>query len=85
MPQQYDMFGGCEEVKEPERKPTNKFKTMQELWGYTEGHTCRTCENLLDAGYHNRTYYKCAIWKISHGSATDIRLKDKACGKWRGK
>lgn len=85
MPQQYDMFGGCEEIKEPERKmPDNRYKTMQELHGYSEGHTCGTCGNLLKFEYHDRTYYKCDLWKISHSSATDIRLKNKACGKWRG-
>ena len=83
MPQQYDMFGGCEEIKEPIKLPTNKYRTMQELWGYTENKTCKTCMYLLGGSYHDKTYYKCDLWKISHSSATDVRLKNQACGKYK--
>lgn len=83
MVEQYDIFGNCSEVKEPERKPTNKYKTMPELWGYTEGKTCKTCQYLMDCRFHGKQYYKCSLWKISHSSVTDIRLKNKACGKYK--
>jgi hypothetical protein len=77
---QYNMFGQIEEMKETE-KPSRKFKTMQEMYGCTEGETCRTCGNLLKHQW-DKTYYKCSLWHVSNCSATDIRLKDKACGKW---
>ena len=83
MVEQYDLFGQVTEVKEPE-KPSRKFKTMQELHGYTEGQTCKTCIFLLKHIW-DKTYYKCSLWHQSHSAATDIRLKNKACGKWKAR
>lgn len=77
----YTIFGTIEEPKEPERV-TNRIKTMQEMYGYTEGQTCKTCKHLLKHRYHDHTYHKCLQWKLSHSSATDVRLKNKACGRW---
>lgn len=84
MPSQYDLFGGCEEIKELIRKPTNKYRSMQEQYGYKENETCKTCSHCLKCDYHNKIFYKCELWILSHSSATDIRLKNKACGKWEG-
>lgn len=32
--------------------------------------------------YHGKRYYKCQQWFVSRSAATDIRLKNKACGKY---
>jgi len=81
--EQYDLWG---EIREPPKKikPSRKFKTMQELHGYTDNQTCKTCSHSRSIVYANR-YWKCELWQLSHGSATDIRLKNKACGKWKKK
>lgn len=81
---QYDIFGNVVEPIEPKKRGRNKYKTMQELHGIKEGETCKTCKHCIDCGYHGRTYYKCALWIQSNSSATDIRLKWKACNKWEG-
>lgn len=78
---QFDIFGNEVEPKEPE-KPSRKFKTMQEQFGCTEGKVCNMCKHIFRGEHHNHTYYKCSLWRISHCTATDIRLKDKACGKY---
>jgi hypothetical protein len=79
--QQYNLFGGCDEVKEPE-KPSRKMKTMYELFGEREDKKCKTCRYCLKIDYHDRTYYKCQLWKISRCDATDIRINHNACNKW---
>lgn len=76
----YTLFGTIEEPKEPERA-TNRIKTMQEMYGYTEGQTCKTCKHVVKRKW-NKIYYKCDLWRLSHSSSTDIRLKNKACGRW---
>lgn len=47
-----------------------------------EGESCVTCKNLSGGRYHNRTYYKCALIKPTHGPGTDIRLRAPACSFW---
>lgn len=81
MIEQYNLFGGISQVTEPKKKPTNKYKTMQELHGIKEGQTCKTCANLVSYKYHGKIYNKCQLWVISHSSATDVRIKTVACGK----
>jgi hypothetical protein len=78
---QIDIFGNEQEIQEPVKKG-NRYRTMQEKHGYTEGETCRTCGHLLKFASGNRNFYKCEMWEITHSTATDIKLKDKACGKW---
>jgi hypothetical protein len=80
--EQYTIFGDiAPEIKEPE-KNTRRYKKMQEKHGTLEGKTCKDCKHLLRFDYHDRIYYKCELWIVSHSTATDVRLKDKACGLW---
>lgn len=62
----------------------NRYRTMQELHGIKGGYTCRTCKHCTPFRYHGKQYYKCDLWIISHSEATDIRLKNKACNKYKG-
>lgn len=75
----YDMFGGVS--RPPVEEKSRKFKTMQELHGITKNRTCKECKHLIKRVYSN-TYYKCGLWKMSNSVATDIRLKNQACGKF---
>lgn len=74
-------FFGAEKVEIEKKKGREKFKTMQELHGYTVGRMCKMCRYIMCKEW-GRNYYKCQIWKVSNSSATDIRLKDTACGKF---
>ncbi len=80
--EQYNLFGEIVEVKGVLRS-TRKLKTMQELYGCKENKICKTCMHLFKLEYHDKTYYKCELWKMSNSQATDIRLKNKACMKWK--
>ncbi len=80
MLKQLDIFGNEVTPKKEERP--KRYKTMQQIHGIKHGETCKTCKHCLCFRYHGKTYYKCEKWVISHSSATDIRLKSKACNKW---
>lgn len=77
---QYDIFGNLVPVEKTiKEKPSKKFKTMQEMFGFTKGKFCKTCRHKFKREYAG-TYYKCEKWHTSNSSATDIRLRDPACG-----
>lgn len=79
---QIDVFGN---ETDPPPLPSRKTPTMQERYGITEGKTCKTCVHCYDLHYHDYHYKKCDLWdQFFRGSseASDIRLKNKACGKY---
>ena len=89
MKSQLDVFGGEismteleKQFQETQQKHRKRYKPMQELFGLTQGKTCKTCKHCLKVDYHCKTYYKCELWVISNSEATDIRLKNTACGKY---
>lgn len=50
-----------------------------------EGETCGSCAHLFRRGGCAKTYIKCGARPMTHGSATDIRVKDPACVAWKEK
>lgn len=45
------------------------------------GKICKTCKHFV--GYRrNKTFYKCELFGVTHGEATDWRGKYPACGKY---
>ena len=76
---QIDLFGNESEIPPVvETRGRKKFSTMQELHGVIDGKTCKTCKHLC-SHEQSRKWYKCELWYQSSSSATDIRLKNKAC------
>ena len=89
MTSQLDVFGNEisaseleKQFQEEQQKHRKRYKPMQELYDLTQGKTCKTCKHCLKIDYHCKTYYKCELWFISNSEATDIRLKNNACGKY---
>lgn len=82
MSKQIDIFGTETEMKEKSRVNGRRYKKMQELHGIIKGKTCKTCKYLSHGSYGRKRYYKCELWIVSSSQATDIRLKDTACGKY---
>jgi hypothetical protein len=78
---QIDIWGNEREPPEKKKEPTHRYPRMQEKHGYTEGHTCGECGH-FERHRYDKVYFKCGLWVRSHSAATDIRIKDKACGKW---
>ena len=80
---QIDIFGN--ETEPPEKHIwRRKYKRMQEIYGITVGKTCKTCKHLCSYTQSTK-WYKCELWIVSNSAATDIRLKDTACGKYEDK
>lgn len=77
-----DLFGN--EVEPVEIPNSKKTKTMQEMYGTIDGLTCKTCKHLYYR-QQSRKWYKCEIWDDyfrGRSEASDIRLKNQACGKY---
>lgn len=80
---QIDLWGNdCEIVQN--KTGNHRRERMQEQYGVIEGKTCKTCKHCVKYTnlQGNRNWYKCEKWVVTSCSATDIRLKDKACGKY---
>ena len=43
---------------------------------------CATCSHLIGGKYHDRQYYKCELYGVTHGESTDWRLSNQACGMY---
>lgn len=46
-----------------------------------KGETCKSCRHLCAFG-GARSYYKCDLTTMTHGPATDIRVRWPACVLW---
>lgn len=78
--EQIDIFGNAVMYQDPSKKT----KTMQEMYGTKQGKTCKTCVHLY-ARRQSATWYKCELWDDFFrgcSAASDIRLKNTACGKY---
>jgi hypothetical protein len=71
-------------ITERKTNQGNRLPRPTELWGATAGRTCGECKHLLAVRYRGKVYRKCEVWRLSHSTATDKRLKDQACGKFEG-
>lgn len=50
-----------------------------------EGMRCRDCAKFVRFEYHNRTYFKCGLGRITHGKATDIKATAPSCNRFETK
>ena len=78
---QLDIFGNEIEIIQEKQKHGNRYKRMQEIHGIKQGKQCKTCKHLCSYT-QSRRWYKCGLWYKTASAATDIRLKDIACGKY---
>ena len=79
---QTDIFGNENEAENI--SSSRKTKTMQEMYGVIPDKQCKTCKHLY-FWQQSRRWYKCDLWdNYFRGSseASDIRLKNQACGKY---
>ena len=49
----------------------------------TPGARCGNCAHLRRLRYHGATYQKCRLGPVSHGTATDVRMKWPGCCDWQ--
>ena len=80
---QIDIFGNDVPVSFIETKPRKSIRQMfRDQCGYDHSHICKDCKHLVCNRYNYKNYYKCDLMGITDSEATDIRLKDVACGMW---
>ena len=58
-----------------------KLPAMHHVYGISSTpHKCRECSNFRVYEYHDKRYFKCAAYGISHSEATDWGANYRACG-----
>lgn len=58
-----------------------KIDLMHREFGFSTGHKCQYCDNLI-VQQANRRYYKCEVYGITDSEASDWRLSYDACGMY---
>ena len=58
------------------------LRQMHAAFGATVDQQCKNCKSFLRLNIHNKTYFKCARYKVTSGPATDWRAGWQACGKF---
>ncbi len=46
------------------------------------GKACKTCDHHIAWHGNTKVYHKCDLIKMTHGSATDIKVRTPACAKY---
>ena len=59
-----------------------KIHAMHKRFGTCGLLRCKGCCHLIGGKYHDRQYYKCELYGLSHSEATDWRLSYQACGMY---
>lgn len=54
---------------------------MARAYGEKPGYKCKSCDHLVYKQLARR-YYKCELYKITSGAATDFKVNWTACSKW---
>lgn len=57
-----------------------KIERMHWLYGLDKGHTCRECSRLEQVHAGGQTVWKCQIYGVKPGPATDWSEDWEACG-----
>ncbi len=75
------LFDDWLKVQKPDKKLPVRITAMYSLYGKTEGEKCGQCNHIICV-VRSRTYFKCSQSRMSHGAATDWRMRWTACGKF---
>ena len=59
-----------------------RIAAMHQRFGTCGVLQCRGCCHLISGGWHDRRYYKCEIYGMSHSEASDWRRSWAACGMY---
>lgn len=59
-----------------------KIAAMYKRFGTCGVLRCRDFCHLIGGNWHDRRYYKCELYGLSHSDATDWRLSWQACGMY---
>ena len=87
MDKQIDIFGNEIHISDCVYRPINgrKYKKMQQLHGELPDKKCGDCTHCVVIRHNRKNFYKCELWYVSSSEATDIRLKNVACKRFKEK
>lgn len=55
---------------------------MHKRFGIKDALYCKDCSHLICGVYHDKRYYKCELYGLSHSEASDWRRSWIACGMY---
>ena len=89
MSKQIDIFGNETEVTNPPPSGGRRYKRMQELYGITEGKTCKTCKenhgvscDVTNCVYHDKQQ-RCLAGEILVGPQYACTSSDTVCATFK--
>ncbi len=87
MSEQLDLFGEpiVEVPPQVPQKPERGINPCLALYGPgPQGQTCKGCIHLryLTSANPNARHWKCDLRKVTHGAATDHKVRWPACGRY---
>lgn len=59
-----------------------RIAAMHKRFGLNTVLYCKDCNHLISGKYHDRRYYKCEIYGLSHSASSDWRRSWMACGMY---
>ena len=59
-----------------------RIAAMHKRFGTNYALCCKNCNHLICGEYHDRRYYKCEIYGLSHSESSDWRRSWMACGMY---
>ena len=59
-----------------------RIAAMHKRFGTNTALYCKDCSHLIIGMWHDRHYYKCEIYGMSHSEASDWRRSWMACGMY---
>lgn len=59
-----------------------RIAAMHKRFGTNTALYCKGCSHLISDMWHDRHYYKCEIYGMSHSEASDWRRSWMACGMY---
>ena len=81
-----NLFGDMQEIPQEKDKHKSIYQIRKAVNKYgpakNKVECCKNCVSCVKIEGNTKNYYKCKRIGISHGEATDIRLKD-TCNKFK--
>lgn len=59
-----------------------RIAAMHKRFGSNGALCCKDCSHLISGMWHDRKYYKCEIYGMSHSESSDWRRSWMACGMY---
>lgn len=59
-----------------------KIDLMHQVFGFSRGNQCKTCDNFWRGRYHDHMYSKCKVYGVTNSEASAWSGRYDACGMY---